>query len=86
MVTVLKLMRFQKREFVEGDEGGVTRGKGSSVGTNYQASSLATRAVRSTIRAAGPYWDAPLQPSVVQVSQNSVLMYDGVWALMQLLG
>lgn len=26
MVTVLKLMRFQKREFVVGDEGGVTRG------------------------------------------------------------
>lgn len=32
----------------------------------------------ATNRAMGPYCAAPLQPSVGQVSQNSVRMYDGV--------
>lgn len=35
----------------------------------------------ATNKAIGPYWAAPLQPSVEQVSQNSVRMYDGVLVL-----
>lgn len=33
-----------------------------------------------TSAAIGPHWAAPLHPSVRQVSQNSVLMQDGVVA------
>lgn len=44
----------------------------------YNNKILATATGIATSRAIGPYWAAPLHPSVEQVSQNSVLMYDGV--------
>lgn len=44
----------------------------------YNNKILARATGMITSRAIGPYWAAPLHPSVEQVSQNSVLMYDGV--------
>lgn len=48
------------------------------MGRAYNNKILATSTGMATSRAIGPYWAAPLHPSVEQVSQNSVLMYDGV--------
>lgn len=47
----------------------------------YRTRILAKTAGMATNKAIGPYWAAPLQPSVEQVSQNSVRMYDGVLVL-----
>lgn len=45
------------------------------------ANNFAMAIGKANNNAIGPYWAAPLQPSVVQVSQNSVRMYDGVLRL-----
>lgn len=49
--------------------------------TAYRTSSFASTTEATVSRAVGPYWAAPLQPSVVHVSQNCVRMYEGVETL-----
>lgn len=49
----------------------------------YNNKILAVATGIATSNATGPYCAAPLHPSVSQVSQNSVFMYDGVLLFMQ---